>query len=338
METIRPGTDWYSIDNASAVGSTRRAAVRLAQRLDFDEGRVGDVGIVVSEIAANLWKHATGAVLGIQVALRRGEPGVRVVATDRGPGMTDVDLSALDGHSTSGTLGVGLGAVLRLSSTVDISSQAGRGTVLVADLWRAPIAPDEPGVIEIAGLTRPITGEEVCGDAVGAREIDGRHLVIVSDGLGHGPLAADASSEALTAFHTTDTPEPGAMVSAIHRRLQGTRGAAVGVAAFGGDYRSVSFAGVGNISAFVAGPERRSAALCQPGIVGHQLPRVRTIELPLDDDAVLVMHSDGVRETWNLRDSPGLSRRAPAVIAGTVLRDAGNRPDDASVLVARRRR
>lgn len=336
METVRSETEWYPVDNASAVGSARRAAVRLAQKLDFDEGRAGDVGIVVSEIATNLWKHATGAVLGVQVALRKGEPGVRVVATDHGPGMTDLHLSALDGHSTSGTLGVGLGAVIRLSSAVDISSQAGRGTVLVADLWPTTFPPGESGEIDVAGLTRPITGEEVCGDTVGARMIEGRHVVMVSDGLGHGPLAAHASSEALTMFHTTDSAEPATMVTAIHRRLRGTRGAAVGVATFDADYRNLTFAGVGNISVFVAGPERRNAALCQPGIVGHQLPRVRTIDLPLDDDAVLLMHSDGVRESWNLRDTPGLSRRAAAVIAATVLRDAGSRPDDASVLVARR--
>ena len=39
---------------------------------------------------------------------------------------------------------------------------------------------------------------------------------------------------------------------------------------------------------------------------------------------------------WDLGRTPGLQRRSSAVIAATVLRDCGNRPDDASVLVARR--
>jgi hypothetical protein len=109
------------------------------------------------------------------------------------------------------------------------------------------------------------------------------------------------------------------------------------VAALDESYSQLRFAGIGNISAFVVRSERRSAAMSQPGIVGHQMPRLREVDLPLDETAVVVMHSDGVRETWNLRDSPGLLRRHASVIAATVLRDAGNRPDDASVLVARYR-
>jgi hypothetical protein len=68
------------------------------------------------------------------------------------------------------------------------------------------------------------------------------------------------------------------------------------------------------------------------------MPRIRAVEVPLDESALVIMHSDGVRETWNLRDNPGLERRRASVIAATVLRDAGSRPDDASVLVARYRR
>ena len=336
---MRSGTDWYRVDNASAVGAARRLAIRLATKLGFDEGRVGDVGIVVSEITANLWKHASQGSLGLQIAVRGGIPGVRVIATDHGPGMHDVGLSALDGHSTSGTLGVGLGAVLRLSTSVDISTQPRRGTVLCADLW-----PDgEPGTpagdhVDVAGITRPIANEEVCGDAVAARTLESHHLLMLSDGIGHGPMAASASNEAMAAFHEATMPDPTTVLTAMHRAMRGTRGAAVAVAVVDEAYTRLSFAGVGNVSAFVARSERRSAAISQPGIVGHQLPRIRAAELPLDESAVVVMHSDGVRESWNLRDSPGLERRHPAVIAATVLRDAGNRPDDASVLVARHRR
>jgi anti-sigma regulatory factor (Ser/Thr protein kinase) len=335
VETVRTGTEWFAVDDASVVGAARRPAVRLAERLGFDDSRVGDVGIVVSEIAANLWKHAVGAALGIQVALRDGVAGVRVIATDNGPGMADLDLSALDGHSTAGTLGVGLGAVHRLSSVVDISSVPGRGTVLVADLW-----PDdgvaEPAV-EVAGVTRPIAGEMRCGDAVAARTLGSTHLLMLSDGLGHGQMAADASLEAVGAFHAATSPDVPRVLEAIQAELMGTRGAAVAVAAIDESYRTLQFAGIGNVSAFVV-DGRRAAALSQPGIVGHQRPRIRPFSLQLSDAAIVVLHSDGVRENWDLSRTPGLARRSAAVIAATVLRDCGNRPDDASVLVARRPR
>lgn len=331
---MRSGTDWFALDDASAVGSARRQAVRLAQGLGFEESRAGDVGIVVTELATNSWKHADRGVIAVQAALRRGVPGVRVIASDHGPGMSDLDLSALDGHSTSGSLGVGLGAVIRLSSSVDVSTQPGRGTVIAAELW-----PDtgDPDPIDVAGLTRPITGEEACGDAVGARDSDGRQLLMVSDGLGHGPMAARASAQALDAFHSSATDDPAALIQAMHGRLRGTRGAAVAVASIAADYSQVRFSGVGNVTAFVAGADRRHPALSQPGIVGHQLPRVRTETYPLRGDLLVVMHSDGIRDRWNLADVPGLARRGAAVVAATLLRDSGTRPDDASILVARRR-
>jgi anti-sigma regulatory factor (Ser/Thr protein kinase) len=336
VETVRSGTEWTAVDDASAVGSARRAAVRMAHRLGFDESRVGDVGIVVTELATNLWRHATQAVIGIQVALRQGVPGVRVIASDRGPGMHNVDLSASDGHSTSGTLGVGLGAVIRLSSSLDVSTEPGRGTVVSAELW--PTDTDlSPETIDVAGLTRPIKGEDVCGDAIAARVLDGRHLLMVSDGLGHGPMAATASAEAVDAFHAVASVDPATVLRAVHDRITGTRGAAVTVAAFEESFDQVSFAGVGNVSSFVATVAGRRAVLSQPGIVGHQLPKIRTETLPLEPDSVVVMHSDGVRDAWQLGDTPGLSRRRAAVIAATLLRDAATRPDDASVLVARRR-
>ena len=46
-----------------------------------------------------------------------GQTGVEIVAVDRGPGMPDVAAASLDGHSTAGTLGIGLGAIARKAST-----------------------------------------------------------------------------------------------------------------------------------------------------------------------------------------------------------------------------
>lgn len=47
------------------------------------------------------------------------------------------------------------------------------------------------------------------------------------------------------------------------------------------------------------------------------------------------MQSDGVVDRWRSDDYPGLTGRAPVVVAATLLRDAGIRRDDACVLVAR---
>lgn len=334
METIRSSAEWYTADDASVAGTVRRFAARLATGLGFSETRVGEVGIVASEVAANLHRHAEHGRLAVHVALRAGIPGIEVIAIDTGPGMADLAASAVDGHSTSGTLGLGLGAIERLSSVLDVSSEPGLGTVLVAGLWADPQPPAAP--FDLGAITRPISGETTCGDAVSGRDGHGQQVLILADGLGHGPMAAAASQEALRAFHDIDAVRPDEVLGHIHRSISHTRGAAIGVATIDASYRHVSFAGIGNVSAYLVADGNRRSMVSYPGIVGHRAATLRQLEFDIDERTIVVLHSDGVRENWDLSRTPGLAWRSATVIAAAILRDAGSRPDDASVLIARR--
>jgi anti-sigma regulatory factor (Ser/Thr protein kinase) len=334
-QLLRSETDWVAIDDATAAGSARRAAIRLAGRLGFSEGRTGDVGIVTTEMSSNLFRHADRGVIGIQVAMCAGLPGVQVVSIDRGPGMRDFAAFSTDGRSSAGTLGVGLGAVVRLSDSLDVASQPGIGTVLVAGMWAEP--PTANDAIDIGGLTRPIPTEDVCGDALAGRGSEGRHVFMVADGLGHGPLAAAAAQEAVRGFYETDETDPRRVFDRIHERLGHTRGAALVVASVDPDFRRLSVVGVGNISGFIVREGRRRPVISYPGIVGHQVATVRRLDFDIDEDAIIVFHSDGLQDTWDLSRVPGLSRRTSPVIAASLLRDAGSRRDDASALVIRKK-
>jgi anti-sigma regulatory factor (Ser/Thr protein kinase) len=335
-QTLRSGTEWFAVDDVTASGSARRAAMRLAERLGFDESRIGDVGIVVTEVVANLYRHADDAMIALQVGLREGVPGVQVVAIDHGPGMTDFSALSTDGRSTAGTLGVGLGAVARLATSLDVSSQPGLGTVLVAGIWTD--APTADRDVELGGVTRAIASEEVCGDALAGRETDQYQVVIVADGLGHGPLAAVSSQAAVAAFFESDEIDPQRLLGELHDRLGHTRGAAVAVVSIDPAFRRLRMAGIGNISTFIVRGDARRSVVSYPGIVGHRAVTIRQLDFDIDDDCTLVMHSDGVKERWDLAATPGLARRSATVIAASLLRDAGGRRDDASVLVARRAR
>lgn len=67
-----------------------------------------------------------------------------MIAVDSGPGMVDLADSARDGHSTAGTLGIGLGAIVRQASWFDAYSRPGRGTVIAVRVFAAP-DPARPG-------------------------------------------------------------------------------------------------------------------------------------------------------------------------------------------------
>lgn len=61
--------------------------------------------------------------------------------------------------------------------------------------------------------------------------------------------------------------------------------------------------------------------------------RRQAFTYPWSPDAVVVLHSDGLRTRWRLDAYPGLARRHPSLIAGVLYRDFARRRDDVTVLV-----
>ncbi|RKF27947.1 SpoIIE family protein phosphatase [Micromonospora globbae] len=322
---------WFRLEAGSTGSVVRRAAERLGQQLELGDARTADLAIVAAELSSNLAKHAEDGVLLLRPVRGEREAGVELVAIDAGPGMADLGLSSRDGHSTAGTLGIGLGAIARQASWFDGYSLPGRGTVLAVQVWPS----DANGTPWVGALTRPLSGEAVSGDGYAVRVADGRRQVLVCDGLGHGPLASAASDAAIAAFHAAPAASPAVVVEHLHRAMSHTRGAAVGVAELDPPAGVLRYAGLGNITAQVVAGGRRRGLVSLPGIAGHQRPTVREYEYGLEPQDLLVMHSDGVVDRWQLDDYPGLAARSPLVVAATVLRDAGTRRDDACVLVAR---
>ncbi|MFI6261566.1 SpoIIE family protein phosphatase [Micromonospora sp. NPDC051006] len=331
-DTITDRGVWFRVESAGTGGAVRRTAERLGRQLELGEARTADLAIVAAELTSNLVKHADEGTLLLRPVRREREAGVELVAIDSGPGMADLTVSSRDGHSTVGTLGIGLGAIVRQASWFDGYSLPARGTVLAVQVW--PSSPDAPRWV--GGLTRPITGETVSGDGFAVRVVDGRRQVLVSDGLGHGPLASAASDAAITAFYSAPAGPPAVVVQHLHRSMSHTRGAALAVAELDPLAGVLRYAGLGNISAQVVTPGgRRRGLVSLPGIAGHQRPVVREYDYPIELGDLLVMHSDGVVDRWQLDDYPGLAERSSLVVAATLLRDAGTRRDDACVLVAR---
>lgn len=319
---------WFRVEEPSAVSAVRRTAEQVGDQVGLPAGRRAELAIVAAELASNLVKHADGGRLLVRPVRTGGVAGVELIAVDSGPGM-DAVRSARDGHSTAGTLGIGLGAISRQAGWHDTFSATGQGTVTAAQIWPA----DAPAPTWMSAVSRAMTGEEMCGDGYASRVVDGRHQVLVSDGLGHGPLAAAATTACVRAFHQAPAQPPSAVVEHLHRSLSHTRGAAVAVAQIGAG--EVVYAGLGNIAGVIVDGVERRGLVSLPGIAGHQRRTVRDFTYPLGADACLVMHSDGVADRWRLDGYPGLGRRSPQVIAAVVLRDAAVRRDDACVLVAR---
>jgi anti-sigma regulatory factor (Ser/Thr protein kinase) len=313
------------------VAEARRRASERAAHLGFDEVTIGRVAIAVTEAATNLLKHAGGGEVVIGPAAGRNATGVQVLALDRGRGMSDVTASRRDGCSTSGTSGTGLGAISRASTTFDLFSEPGRGTIMAATIYPEGVEP-----LSVAAVSVPLAGEIECGDGWAAWSAGELTSVIVCDGLGHGLGAAVATRAALATFGRHAERGAPEILGLVHDALKGTRGAAVAIAELDRRHQTMRYCGIGNISAAILRPDANPQHLISlGGIVGHIVRRVQPFTYEWPHGGVLVMHSDGVDGHWAIAARDRLSGQRVDVIAGALLRDHRRERDDASVAVVR---
>ncbi|WP_433469125.1 ATP-binding protein [Spirillospora sp. CA-128828] len=323
---------WVRVEDPSAAAGVRRRITVLAERLGFGADGLSRIHLAATEAATNLVKHARHGEMLLRIVRDGESAALEFLCVDRGPGITDVPVSRMDGYSTSGTLGLGLGAIERLADQSGLCSRPRAGTVLYAR-FRPRGAPAGAAGPPFAGLTQPIDGEEECGDAFTARLLDGTVYAMLCDGLGHGPLAARAAWEAVRGAHETSLPgRPADVLGHVHRRMGSTRGGAVAVAAVEPAAGRVRFAGLGNVAGWILGPERRYGMVSVPGIAGTHDGRIREHSYDLPPGAAVVLHSDGLTSRWDLTDQLGPLSHDPLLIAAALLRDAGVRHDDRSVL------
>lgn len=322
-----------AVTEPSQTAAARFLAHDLARTAGFHETDIHRAGLVTTELATNLVKHAQRGQILARITGSPPDGEVELVAIDRGPGMRDVARCLVDGHSTTGSPGTGLGAVQRLSDTADLFSDA-RGTVVLARV-RSERRPAGDGQFDIGAISVAKQGERVCGDAWAVRrELDGLS-VIVADGLGHGIYAAEAAQAALQGFRARRYAGSADALQAIHDGMRHTRGAAVAIAGLERRTMVVRYAGIGNIAAVIGHDGALRQAVSHSGTLGHDVRVFREYTYPWYDNGMIVMHSDGLGSHWSLNEYRGLPQRHPTVIASVLYRDYTRERDDVTVVVAK---
>jgi anti-sigma regulatory factor (Ser/Thr protein kinase) len=326
----------------SDVGECRRAAKRLAEQYKFDDTSVGRICIIANELANNIVTHAQTGELLVQMLDDGINRELELLAIDSGPGMKDVGQCLRDGYSTAGTPGTGFGAVSRLSTTFDVFSAVDQGTVVLSrTVFGGAARPGSASfmpALEVGAICLAIEGETACGDAWRIAESENSIGVMVADGLGHGPLAAEASLAVCKAYSNAPFDEPSRIMEGLHRAASGTRGAAAACVILRIPSRKAAYAGVGNICGRIVTSERSEGMVSHNGTLGVQLLRTQQFEYDWPENSRVVMHSDGLATKWSLQDYPELSRRHCATIAAVLYRDFSRKRDDVTVLVATYRR
>jgi anti-sigma regulatory factor (Ser/Thr protein kinase) len=324
-------TTVITVNDESQIAEARRHVASLTRSMACDEAGHGRIAIITTELATNIIRHGHGGELLCRI-LGNGS-GIELIACDHGPGMANIQECMRDGFSTNGTSGNGLGAVRRLSVVFDMYSAPGKGTVLVAQV--AAPGPAHLPRMSIGAVCIPLAGESACGDNWRIQESSGGIRIVVADGLGHGVDAAHASLGAMRVVEETAKSSPRAVIETAHRAIGGSRGAAMAVCDIQVALGQTTFCGIGNISGIVVTPEGQRNMMSHNGIVGHNQRKIQEFTYPWMDNAILIMHSDGLQTRWSLDEYPGLRNCHPSVIAAVLRRDFSRDRDDLCIVVVK---
>jgi serine/threonine-protein kinase RsbT len=128
--------DEMAIAREQDVVPFRNRAKEYAVRIGM--GIVNQTKLITaaSELARNMLKYARGGQTVIEVISKGGDRGIRLTFTDKGPGISDIQVAMQDGYSTGKSLGLGLPGARRLVSEFDIQSQPGKGTTITIIKWK----------------------------------------------------------------------------------------------------------------------------------------------------------------------------------------------------------
>jgi anti-sigma regulatory factor (Ser/Thr protein kinase) len=180
-------------------------------------------------------------------------------------------------------------------------------------------------------FVRALAGEDVAGDACLALPWSRGVVVVVSDGLGHGPAAAEASRVLLEHVGGAVEMPLEQIFAGAHRALLGTRGVVASIARVDEGAGRLEVAGIGNVTTRVfQGKTMPLHVLVQAGVLGGAYRPTRTQSLTFAVGDLLVMHTDGIRSRFDLAPLRSLP---PDELARAVVGTHGKTSDDAACAV-----
>ena len=324
-------------EEADVVLAGRQTKTILAD-LAFEDSAVEEIVLVVHELASNIVDHAGEGSISIVPRPDGDRCGIEIRTHDSGPGIVDVNQAVVDGYSSTGSLGGGLGAVNRMMDDVVINSSGtdGTGVEIVATRWSGAETPEQGQLpIDVGAATRAMPGYDQNGDAFLIEHETGRTLVGVIDGLGHGEAAHRASREAqqYVRSHTAESLKN--IFAGVEGACRDTRGVVMLLARFEWEAGTVTLGSVGNITLRLCHAKESRHLVAERGVLGGNASSPMIREWDWDPDAVMVLHSDGLTSRWDCDEFALRDEGSATAVARELLRSLSKADDDATVLVVK---
>ena len=117
------------------IVAARQLGRNEAKKAGFGTVDQARITTAISELARNIYLYAGKGRIEIERVTDDGMFGIKIVASDDGPGIQDLRKVMEDGYTTSGGLGAGMPGVQRLMDEFKVISEPGTGTTITATKW-----------------------------------------------------------------------------------------------------------------------------------------------------------------------------------------------------------
>ena len=115
----------------------RQLVRTMAADMTFTLADQTRLATAVSELTRNALQYANAGEIIIEVVTRDDrKTGLKIVVTDKGPGIDDIEKAMTMGFTTSKGLGAGLPGTRQLVDEFDIRSSPGNNTTVTILMWK----------------------------------------------------------------------------------------------------------------------------------------------------------------------------------------------------------
>ncbi len=184
---------------------------------------------------------------------------------------------------------------------------------------------------------RPLANEVACGDTAIIKEFDNKVFIGIVDVAGHGANAEEVAFICKDFLEKNYRQDLVKTMGDLHEHIRGSRGAVAGLCLLDVEAGELTCLGVGNITVRKFGSSN-VRIVPRSGIIGYVMPSLREEKMILHDGDVLVLHTDGVKEHFDLENYPELLIDDAEMIANHIINQFGRAEDDAACIALRYQR
>jgi serine/threonine-protein kinase RsbT len=114
----------------------RQLVRKLTQELKFSLVDQTKMVTAASELARNAYTYGRGGTLIWELVRTSDRQGLKLLFSDEGPGIPNIDLAMTDGWTSGNGMGMGLTGAKRLVNEFELDTKVGGGTRVTITRWK----------------------------------------------------------------------------------------------------------------------------------------------------------------------------------------------------------